>query len=104
MGATYDIYIGTAKEPAFDWRARGVGVAQITFRCHVESGLQPLLDFVRAIEAGELEGRQLDWGSWIAPVRKADLAAFAARRGWKLSAAALALPADLPYYLVGVEG
>lgn len=101
---SYDGYVATPKDPNFDWRAGdGATLQDLELTVHAASGLEAMLALMRAIEDGRLEGRQLDWGAWIAPIEAGRLEVVMTDLGWPVTPDLDQLDASRSWYLVAVE-
>jgi hypothetical protein len=101
---TYEVWIAAPKGEAFDWTTgREGGLVDLVLAVKVADGLDAMLALMRAIEEKRLVGRQLDWGSWIAPVSLARLRDVMATFGWPFTPELESLDPGRAYFLVAVE-
>jgi len=69
----YDVYLGNLDDPTFDpdggdWNGN-VPSRESEFFPPTGAGDRPFFRVIRMIESGELQGKQTDWGGWVARVR-----------------------------------
>ena len=100
---TYEVWVGTPKDPTFDWRAEGVGLENLVLNVRLAWGLKAMLAAVRAIDGGRVPGRQVDWGAWIAPIKLARLDELLTEFGWPRPDELGRLDPAAAHYLVAVE-
>ena len=70
----YNVYVGEVIDESLSWKELGDRWEQNVREIgNVESGMEALLSVIRLIKDGKLEGRQVDWGAWVADVSKGQL-------------------------------
>ena len=77
-----DVYIGNLDDPKFhweggNWEGNCPGKLGPWFPPGQQSGLRgPFWDLIEKIKTNQFEGKQCDWGSWVAKVHKEEIEAF----------------------------
>jgi hypothetical protein len=108
----YVVHVARIRDPDFDWRAAGDAGWQANLEplFELERGLLEVVAVGRRAMDPASGGRQLDWGAWMVPVTKEELAARVARLdpafapARDVEARVAALAGDGRYALVAVEG
>lgn len=73
-----DVHIGNLDDPTFHWEGGNCpGKLGPWFPPGVQSGLRgPFWTLIERITTNQFEGKQSDWGSWVAKVNKEQIEAF----------------------------
>ena len=71
----FDVYIGFLDDSTFFWDGGNWqgNVPAMRSPFFPRGELQPFLEVVRRIDAGQYEGKRTDWGGWVAKVSKAQI-------------------------------
>lgn len=72
-----DVYIGDLDDPSFSWDGGNwEGNAPHRESPFFPSGREAFWRLMRKIDSGELPGKQVDWGAWVARVTRREIEAF----------------------------
>lgn len=70
----YVVCVGEVIDESLSWKELGDHWQRNVRRIRrVSSGMDNMLAIIRMIDEGKLEGRQVDWGAWVADVSKEQL-------------------------------
>jgi hypothetical protein len=68
---TYEVFLATPRRSGIDWHT--AELADLDLGVRLAADLEHVLAVIRAIDAGRMQGRQLDWGAWLGPVAAQDV-------------------------------
>ena len=72
-----DVYIGRLDDPHFSWEGGNWnGNVPHAISPRFPEGRTAFWELIKRIESGELDGKQTDWGGWVARVTKAQIEEF----------------------------
>jgi hypothetical protein len=70
----YNVYVGEVIDESLSWKELGDSWERNVRRIkYVDGGMESMLSIIDMIDDGTLEGRQVDWGAWVANVSKEQL-------------------------------
>ena len=69
----YEVSVRRAGDPTLSYDAVVDDWAGLDLMFGLSSGSDKMLEVIRAIDSGALVGKQLDWGAWLAKIRRPDL-------------------------------
>jgi hypothetical protein len=102
--SSYEVFLAKPRTEGFDWHTAGVGALRdLDLRVRLAADLNHVIAVIRAIDAGRMQGRQVDWGAWLGPVAVDEIRPLLHDLGLQLPPDVEDLGTAPTWYVVAVE-